>query len=218
MSASRAVLDLRIEVRPEEAARYLGYPNGRDHPARGARRLVELLPRAVTLLEPRGAWVVVAREEAAAAGMPEPAATVGLAAATIGSRLEDEVGRCLAEDALLDALVFDAIGSAAAEAAADALNLELCAVARSLGLEAVARVSPGYGAWDTGAQRALLALLPIAELGITLTSGAMMVPRKSVSFAVSFEMPGTGAESEAAPCRRCGLVRCRHRIAPADCG
>ncbi len=213
-----ALLDLRIEVEPEEARRYLGYPRGHDHPARGARRLAELLPRAVPLLEPRGVWALVAGEEVAAAGMPEPAARVGVGVVTIGRRLEDEVARCAAGGALLDALVLDAIGSAAAEAAADALNLELCGVARSLGLEAAERVSPGYGAWDTAAQPLLLALLPVAEIGVALTSGAMMVPRKSVSFAVSFEAPGTRPPDAGPGCARCGLARCRHRIAPADCG
>ncbi len=218
MTPSAAILDLAVDVSPEEASRYLGYPRGRDHPARGARRLAELLPRALSLLEPRGAWALVGGERAGAAGMPEPAERVAVGVVTIGPRLEGEVERCVAEDALLDALVFDSIGSAAAEAAADALNLELCALARSLGLEAAARVSPGYGAWDTGGQRPLLALLPIAALGIALTSGARMVPRKSVSFAVSFDAPGAQPPHDEARCARCGLVRCRHRIAPADCG
>jgi len=212
------VLDLAIEVKPDEAGRYLGYPKGRQRPVRGGERLAELLPRALSLLEPRGAYTVVPREEAAGTGMPEPGARVGVAVVTIGRALEDEVGRCVAENALLDALVFDSIGSAAAEAAADALNLELCTVAHSEGLEAAARVSPGYGGWDTAAQRALLALLPIRDLGISLTSGAMMVPRKSVSFAVSFETAGSPGPHAPTRCHRCGLVRCRHRIMPEDCG
>ncbi|HVN77200.1 MAG TPA: vitamin B12 dependent-methionine synthase activation domain-containing protein [Thermoanaerobaculaceae bacterium] len=212
------VRDLRIEVSPEEAARYLGYPRGRHRPARGATRLAELMPRALSLLRPRGAYALVSRAQAAAAGMPDPAARVGVAAVTIGSALEDEVSRCVATNAVLDALVLDSIGSAAAEAAADELNLELCSIASSEGLEAAARVSPGYGGWDTGAQGALLALLPTDELGITLTSGSMMVPRKSVSFAVAFETPGRGVAHGASRCRRCGLIRCRHRITPTDCG
>ena len=213
-----AVLDLDIDLKSEEASRYLGYPQGRDHPARGAKRLEELLPVALPLIRPRGAYAVVSRDEVAAAEMPEPGERVGVGVVTIGRALEDRIARCIASSALLDALVLDAIGSAAAEAAADALNLELCSVARSEGLEAAARVSPGYGNWDTGAQRPLLALLPIAGLGIRLTSGAMMVPRKSVSFAVSFERPGRRESLAPARCRSCGLIRCRHRIGPADCG
>ena len=111
---------------------------------------------------------------------------------------------------LLDALLLDAIGSAAAEAAADALNESLCEEARAEGLHAAPRVSPGYGAWDVAHQRALLALLPAAELGISLTSGQMMVPRKSVSFAVRFECAARPG-AEATLCARCGMASCRHR-------
>lgn len=212
------VLDLDVNMKLEEASRYLGYPQGRDHPARGAKRLEELLPKALLLIKPRGAYAVVSHDEAAATEMPEPGERVGIGVVTIGQALEDQIGRCIAGNALLDALVLDSIGSAAAEAAADALNLEICSVAHSAGLEPAARVSPGYGSWDTGAQRLLLALLPIADLGIKLTSGAMMVPRKSVSLAVSFEKPGHPAPHSSTRCQRCGLVRCRHRIAPAECG
>jgi hypothetical protein len=60
----------------------------------------------------------------------------------------------------------------------------------------------------------LLALLPARALGITLTTGLMMIPRKSVSFAVSFEeRPPKGHRARSA-CERCGLERCRHRLVP----
>ncbi len=212
------MLELEAAPEPAEASRYLGYPGGRSARARGIRRLEELWPEALELLAPRGAYALVSGAAAEAAGMPEPADTVAVAAVTIGPALEDESARRSASGALLDALVLDAIGSAAAEAAADALNLELCSVARSRHLEAAPRVSPGYAGWDTACQPRLLALLPTGELGIELTSGAMMVPRKSVSFAVRFEEPGRLGRHAAARCERCGLVRCRHRIAPGERG
>ncbi len=218
MTLGAEVLDLAVALDPAEARRYLGYPKERETPARGAVRLEALWPEAVALVRPRGAHAVVDRPSAEAMRMPEPAERVAVGAVTIGPALEDESARRAAAGALLDALVLDAIGSAAAEAAADALNLEVCAAARTLGLEAAPRVSPGYGGWDTSAQPALLALLPIAAIGIRLTSGAMMVPRKSVSFAASLAPPGSAHPHEGSRCARCGLLRCRHRIAPADCG
>jgi hypothetical protein len=62
----------------------------------------------------------------------------------------------------------------------------------------------------------LLALLPAAELGITLTSGQMMIPRKSVSFAVSFEERAPDEHRPGSACERCGLERCRHRLVPVE--
>jgi len=217
MTATAAVLDLRLDLNPEEVLRYLGYPQGREASAAARERLGALWPVALALLAPRGAYTLIDREEAAAIGMPEPADRVGVAACTIGPALEQTSERT-AGAALLDALVLDAIGSAAAEAAADALNLELCSDAASRGMEAAPRVSPGYGSWDTSCQTSLLALLPIEALGIRLTSGAMMVPRKSVSFAAALVAPGDVAGHAASRCARCGLVRCRHRMAPLPDG
>jgi len=218
MTPPTVVLDLRIEVALEETRRFLGYPRGKVGPERTEERLAALWAPAQALLTPRGAWSLVGRAEAATMGMPDPTDEVGVAVCTVGENLEAEAARCVESGALLDALLYEAIGSAAAEAAADALNLRLCTVATVRGLEATPRISPGYGGWDTAGQWALLALLPIADLGISLTSGAMMMPRKSVSFAVSLAPPGRLVVHGASRCARCGLLRCRHRLAPSDCG
>ena len=217
MSASEVVA-LAIEVGRDEALRYLGAAGGDTRPSRGVRRLDELWREAVAQLDPRGVWMLVDRAAAASTGMPEPGEQVALGVCTIGPALEDASTERAGRGRLLDALVFDAIGSAAAEAAADALNLVVCEAATARGLEATPRVSPGYGGWDTICQARLLALLPATALGLRLTSGSMMVPRKSVSFAVSLAAPGKPQAHPGEKCARCGLLHCRHRIAPAECG
>ena len=141
---------------------------------------------------------------------------MAVAVCTLSSALEDESRRRGDRGEVLDAMILDAFGSAAAEAAADALNGEICVWAHARGWHPAPRVSPGYGAWDVRAQADLLALLPAKELGIRLTGGLMMVPRKSVSFAVP--MTEAAPEEGAGPrsrCQRCGQERCPYR-AEAD--
>ncbi len=212
------VISLAIDVSRDEALRYLGASGGDTRPSRGAQRVDELWGEAGALLDPRGVWTLVDRATAAGTGMPEPGEQVAIAVCTIGPALEDAGAERAGRGRLLDALVFDAIGSAAAEAAADALNLLVCEAAAARRLDAAPRVSPGYGGWDTICQARLLALLPTSDIGIRLTSGSMMVPRKSVSFGISLELPGVGRAHSAEKCARCGLSHCRHRIAPAECG
>jgi hypothetical protein len=214
MRSRAAVLDLEVDVAPEEVYRYLGYRPGSRRSVKAQERLEELWPQALSLLHPRGAYRVVNGSEAAAAGMPEPGPRVGVAVCTIGPDLEEASGACMARGELLDGVLLDAVGSAAAEAAADTLNLALCTVAADAGAYAAPRVSPGYGPWDVSFQERLLALLSAGELGITLTSGQMMVPRKSVSFAVSFEERPPNGHGPGSACERCGLERCRHRVVP----
>ena len=214
MKHGAVVLDLEVDVTPDEVYRYLGYRRGSQRSAKAQERLVELWPRALSLLRPRGAYRVVEGAEATAAGMPAAGSEVGVGLCTVGGALEEASAACAAGGDLLDALLLDAIGSAAAEAAADGLNLALCTVAADAGMHAAPRVSPGYGSWDVSFQGRLLALLPAAELGVTLTTGQMMVPRKSVSFAVSFEKGPSKGHRSGSACERCGLERCRHRVAP----
>ena len=208
------VIDLEADVTRDEVFRYLGYRRDDKRSAKAQQRLAKVWPQALSLLHARGAYRVVDGLAARAAGMPEAGAEVGVAVCTVGPELENASTACASRGELLDALLLDAIGSAAAEAAADSLNLALCAVATEAGAYAAPRVSPGYGSWDVSFQRNVLALLPAAQLGITLTSGQMMVPRKSVSFAVSFEKSPPEAHRPGAACERCGLERCRHRLAP----
>jgi hypothetical protein len=208
------VLDLDADVARDEVYRYLGYRRGSRRSVKAQGRLDELWPWALSMLRARGAYRVVSSAEATAAGMPEAGREAGVGVCTIGPDLEEACAACAAKGEVVDALLLDAVGSAAAEAAADSLNLALCTVAADTGRYAAPRLSPGYGSWDVRFQRKLLALLPAAELGITLTSGQMMIPRKSVSFAVSFEERAPDGHRPGSACERCGLERCRHRLVP----
>lgn len=218
MRAAAVTLDLRVEPDAGEAWRYLGYPSAGRMSARALARFKALWPRALSLVSPRGTFRVVTGVEARQAGVPGAAELVAVAVSTIGPALDGEISRCSKNGEMLDAIVLDAIGSAAAEGTADALNLEICDSVRTRGLEAAPRTSPGYGGWETSRQADLLALLPAASVGISLTAGAMMVPRKSVSFAANLESIGTVSRHGSSRCARCHLVNCRHRIAPLQCG
>jgi len=200
--------DLSIALKPEDARRYLGY-RGSARPSRKVQeRLTELWDEACGLLRPRGEFRILTRTEAAETGMPSPGESVGAGLCTVGGSLEAESLRRSRSGVPLDALILDAVGSTAAEAAADALNALLCAEAGKAGLFAAPRVSPGYGRWDVACQPKLLGRLPARELGVSLTPGLMMEPRKSVSFAVNFVKVAPRGYGCRTRCRRCGLKNC----------
>ena len=179
-------LDLDIRVSREEVYRNLGYGRSGRPADRIGRRLDELWSAGVDRLRPRGVWTVVDHDQAVAMAMIHPQALAGIGLVTVGRQLESEVDRLNDAGELLDALLLDAIGSAGAEGAADALDRIVCVGATTRGLHAGRRFSPGYGKWDVKHQKELLGLLPAAEIGVTLTPGMMMIPRKSVSFAVRY--------------------------------
>jgi hypothetical protein len=200
--------ELRLALEPDHVRRYLGYRGAVRPSKKVEERFLELWERAMSLLRPRGDYRVVSLAEAAEAGMPLPSERVGVGLCTIGGAVEEESLKRSGEGAPLDALILDAVGSAAAEAAADALNALLCAEAGRTGLFASPRVSPGYGKWEVSCQRKLLALQPAKDLGVSLTEGLMMVPRKSVSFAVNFLKAAPRGYGRSTRCARCGLRNC----------
>lgn len=110
-----------------EVHRLLGYPPGYAIPQR-VRSLLEALVAGVPcLIEPRGcgAWFALADAGTVQLPVPGAATTVSgyaLGLVTIGPRLEERTTAALNAGDATEALLLDAIGSAAVEAAADALG------------------------------------------------------------------------------------------------
>jgi hypothetical protein len=223
------VIVSRLELRIERTSvvRFLDYPSSHSPPARIERLLAEILPEGRALAHARGAFVRVAPEQASAIGLaPHDAAALGLGLVTAGREIEARVGELAAAGELTRAVLLDAVGSAAAEEAADRLSALLVGAVpnaqplpTSTGGAADApvpsvscRLSPGYGDWPLESQPRLFARLPHEALGVSLTPACLMVPRKSVSFAMWL-----GARGRIAPdvggCSRCRLEHCRYRRA-----
>ena len=212
MISSCVRLDLEIEVTEREVLSNLGYGRHRRPRPQIANRLEELWPQAAALPAPRGAFAFIDGAAASGVGLPEVTPLVAIGVCTIGAELEDHSRHLAEEESMLDALLVDAYGSAAAEATADALNLQICEAATQTDLRAARRISPGYGDWDLGWQRDLLALLPASDLGITTTAAMMMVPRKSVSFAARLYPPEAYVDDDEHRCEKCAMAeRCPYR-------
>lgn len=204
-----AVLELPVVVPEREVLRYMGYPRSRQPSARVRSSFEGLWPEAEGLIRARGAFVLAGKSEAASVGMPNPGDRVAFGVCTIGAELESRAQSLSDSGEGLEALVLDSFGSAAAEEAAEQLHARICVAVQHEERKAGRRVSPGYGSWDVRCQAALLAWLPVAELGIELTEGSMMIPRKSISFAVSI-VPPDQAHSRRR-CEACGWAACAYR-------
>ncbi len=126
---------------------------------------------------------------------------------TIGSELEKTVFHLLNTDPLY-ALALDGLGNAAVELLAQ----QVCAnIAVQEFMQVSTPLSPGNPEWPVEVgQPQIFSLLDPARAGISLTSGGMMLPKKSMSFIV-----GLGLEmSQANLCDVCSLKEtCRYQHA-----
>lgn len=221
---------LTLLVRREEALRYMGYA-GQQLDASLEGRLDAMIGRCQSVSNPGFLYrVFPVRADAEGVhlvgttlvlqgddirGHLEGARECAVMAATAGLANERELRRLSLMNGL-DGMLFDAAGSALAEAVADACNAAIVAEARSRGLYATWRYSPGYGDLPLALQPAIVRVLEAdKKLGITVTASNLLIPAKSVTaFVGLFDTQ----QNERRMCTECGFSRyCNLRALGTTC-
>ncbi|MCJ7708062.1 MAG: hypothetical protein MUO38_10635 [Anaerolineales bacterium] len=130
-------------------------------------------------------------------------------ACTIGDALERVISEAMSEDPVRG-LALDGLGSAAAEGLAAAAAAHFEDQARARGLHTTIPLSPGMVGWPVEeGQAEIFSLVDGGEAGISLTSGGMMVPRKSISLVLGV---GKDVAAEGRSCDFCNLREtCRYQ-------
>ena len=144
-----------------------------------------------------------------------PAQEVALGIATIGSALETRAAELFAADEPARGYMLDVLGSAAVSNLVQQVCGRLAAAAKERGLPIGFPISPGDPGWPLAEQRTLFELVSAASIGVELTDSCLMVPQKSISFAVAIggdiALAGQGSQ-----CDICSLREtCRYRQAAA---
>jgi hypothetical protein len=198
-----------ISVERKEIARYVGY-GGKRVPQRVQRLMNDVQAEGLRFLDPAYAYRRMEREDLSHSGYLRCADAVVLCLVTIGGRLEAAAEEHRSCGDLSRALLIDAFGSAAVEAAADAAEAAIKADVGRAGHRCSKRFSPGYGRWDVAEQRWIVPALEGDALQVTLTEGLMMVPRKSITFAVTYGIDVV-KRTNGDVCEVCGMPNCRFR-------
>jgi hypothetical protein len=131
---------------------------------------------------------------------------------TIGPRLEAQVTDYTNHGEALRGTLLDGIGSAAIDMLAmEVLRLTAKEVS-SRGYEISSPVNPGMPGFPMTEQWNLLELANAREIGVSLTSSGVLVPRKSVSMVIGIG-PKMTRWTQAEVCARCSLREtCHYRI------
>ena len=201
-----------VAIEPAMVRRFLGTKNG-ERPIPDGRYdeiLDESLAAAGSLLSPKGMYRYAAGRDLPGAMTFAALDRMAFCVCTIGAALETEVTKLSSGGELLKAVVLDSIGSVAAEAVADYIDKKIGEDASREGLKTSCRASPGYGDWDVREQGAIFRLLPAERIGVRLSETFMMIPRKSISFAVHIASKPAMLRSESS-CRACGRTDCPYR-------
>jgi len=128
------------------------------------------------------------------------ATDVALAVCTVGSALDERVAVLFDEGDPVRALALDGAGIGAVGLLSQMFIEQMCDLATARGQRTGMRASPGQEGWSIHQQRVLFDLLPAEEIGVRLTASCLMLPRKSVSFAIGF---GPEMRADAVACDFC---------------
>ncbi len=210
-----------LGVTPETVARYAG--GSRYKPDAERKRLAaDILECASFLAQPAFVYAkhhinTLDPEKGFSLFLPPDkldAGTVFIVAAvcTIGSELENETSKLMAQGKALDALFMDAAGVALVEALSDEVHLHLKNEAAKEGLFAGCRFSPGYENIPMNAQKSLLKSVNPEAIGVSLKPSGMLSPLKSSSFWVMWTS-SPPPERSAYKCQNCTMNNCAYRIA-----
>lgn len=129
---------------------------------------------------------------------------------TIGDGIEKEAGALTAGKDPLKGYLLDRIGSFAAESLASNLEKRLREDYSFYKKSVSSRFSPGYCDWPIEEQFKIAGLLDFSKIGVSLTDGCMMVPKKSVSAIVAVADEGVFKEFVSS-CDICEKDDCGYR-------
>jgi len=137
---------------------------------------------------------------------------LAIAVCTIGPKLEEQVTAYSNGGETLRGVLLDGIGSAAV----DSLTYEVCkfiaSEASPRGFQVSSPVNPGMPGLPITEQWQLLKMVTAEEIGVSLTSSGIMVPRKSTSMVIGIG-PSMKTWTQAEVCARCSLHKdCPYRI------
>jgi len=165
------------------------------------------------LIHPRAIYEVFESSSLAPGFLFKRSEKTILAICTIGIELETRISKLMDEGNLAQGVILDSIASEAAEETASIVDQQIKVKLEKefKGKDFTYRFSPGYCQWTLAkGQKIIFRLLPAEEIDVKLSSSMMMIPRKSVSFAVNI---GDNVDKELGirECETCNKIDCAYR-------
>ncbi|MBD3189831.1 MAG: hypothetical protein GF308_04270 [Candidatus Heimdallarchaeota archaeon] len=188
----KKITDLPINLKTTEIIHLLGGGGvtiKKSPPQRMLNDIQRLKKLALSLIQPQAIYEKIPSTQLSPKRLFNRSEITYLSVCTIGKKLEERCKELMIEGKMALSVTLDAIASVAAEEVAKATNKIILEEMKRTHprLNYTHRFSPGYCTWPLGeGQEMIFNLLPTKCIGVELNESMMMVPRKSVSFAINF--------------------------------
>ncbi len=216
-----------LKIDANETKRYAGLNRAENF---DEKKIIEACDETLIFLEVRGIWKIYDYDCENKIVMSEPhfkiqgksiekhlsgCEKVICMAVTVGEKIEQEITKRFRQGNYLESMLMDAAATCAVEQAADSLEK---AVEREISKESYKmrwRYSPGYGDWSLSQQKNFFHVTCAEEIGMSLSSAMMLIPRKSVTAIIGLEKISAGEKNfanEKKSCENCDKKNCPARI------
>ncbi|MFW9923634.1 MAG: vitamin B12 dependent-methionine synthase activation domain-containing protein [Candidatus Thorarchaeota archaeon] len=209
------IKDIEIKLSIHEVVKLL-QKEGKNSKQPSQKLLTEisnLLTEAKQDIEPKAIYGIFSSEQFSPKYIFSPSEQTIFAICTISDKLEKRITQLLNSNELAKGVIFDAIASHAAEETAEEVNRRILLENKELfhNKNYTRRFSPGYCLWELSeGQKQIFDLLPGEKIGVQLNSSMLMIPRKSVSFAINIGKK-VNEELGQKECSTCEEINCTYR-------
>ena len=213
-----------LKVDTKETRRYAGLIRAKNF---DEQNIIDACDEAVLLLKVRGIWKIYEYDaENNLVNSTPPFKLEGNSitrhlancekviciAVTVGEEIENEVTRKFSAGKYVESVLLDAAATAAVEQAADSLEKAISPQLAKDGFKMKTRFSPGYGDWALTNQQNFFGITGANEIGMSLSSALMLIPRKSITAIIGLEKNKSDVvTSSDSKCIVCDKLNCPAR-------
>jgi len=131
---------------------------------------------------------------------------------TIGDFLEKKISELFSQGEYPRALALDAVGTVAVEDFSREVRKLARQEVEEQSFKTSRHFSPGYGGWEVSQQDIIFKSIPADNIGVRLTKGYMMLPQKSLSWAIGVGKEIITPSEEDNNCGNCQFKYCNYKL------
>jgi len=131
---------------------------------------------------------------------------------TIGDFLEKKVSELFSQGEYPRALALDAVGTVAVEDFSRRVRKLARQEVGEQGFKTSRHFSPGYGGWEVSQQEIIFKSIPADNIGVRLTKNYMMLPQKSLSWAIGVGKEMVTSAGKDNNCENCQSKYCDYKF------
>ena len=228
----KIIKDTKLNIAREEALRYQGYSKKKvKKPNQNILQITEEeINRGYNLFKPQGIYSLIKvtcftskgrinlenelvfRFSKSIINQLKGASRLLVGVVTIGDFLEKKVSELFSQGEYPRALALDAVGTVAVEDFSRGVRKLARQEVKEQGFKTSRHFSPGYSGWEVSQQEIIFKSISVDNIGVKLTKGYMMLPQKSLSWAIGIGKEIITPSEEDNNCGNCQFKYCNYKF------